>query len=120
MDPDSSRTFIELPTFTRQWSSLGFTDEQLSDLQQAILANPQGNPVVPGCAGFRKIRIAVAGKGKRDGARVLYADIPSVGIVILGVVFAKSRQADLTAAQRENLVEQYRALLLTLGIEYES
>ena len=120
MDPDSSRTFIELPTFTRQWSSLGFTDEQLSDLQQAILANPQGNPVVPGCAGFRKIRVAVSGKGKRSGARVLYVDIIGVGVVILGVVFTKNRQSDLTTTQRQNLLEQYRALLLTLGVEHES
>lgn len=119
MDTSPSRTFIELPTFTRQWVLLGFTDERLSDLQQAILANPQGYPVVPGCAGFRKIRVAVSGKGKRSGARVLYADIRGVGIVILGVVFAKNRQADLTATQRENLVEQYRTMLLTLGVEHE-
>ncbi len=119
MDASPSRTFIELPTFTSQWTALGFTDEQLSDLQQAILVNPQGYPVVPGSAGFRKVRVAVAGKGKRGGARVLYADIRGVGVVILGVVFMKNRQSNLSAALRGNLVEQYRTLLLNLGVVHE-
>jgi hypothetical protein len=36
------------------------------------LRNPEAGPVIPGSAGVRKLRWAVAGRGKRGGIRVIY------------------------------------------------
>jgi hypothetical protein len=41
-------------------------------MEEAICADPQGAPVVPGSGGIRKVRWAAAGRGKRGGVRTIY------------------------------------------------
>lgn len=36
-----TRTFIEVPMFTKKWHSLGLTDNNLKDLQNELLKNPK-------------------------------------------------------------------------------
>src|SRR5258708_10253833 len=48
------------------------SDDEYSKLQQALLANPEAGPVIPASGGIRKLRWAVAGRGKRGGIRVIY------------------------------------------------
>ncbi len=70
-----NRTFIEVPIFTKKWKELGFTDENLRDLENILLANPKSGDVIQGTGGLRKIRIPLNSKGKRGGGRVIYVDI---------------------------------------------
>lgn len=54
---------------------MGFTDENLRDLENILLANPKSGDVIQGTGGLRKIRIPLNSKGKRGGGRVIYVDI---------------------------------------------
>jgi hypothetical protein len=48
------------------------SDDEYSELQQALLANPESGVVIPRSGGIRKLRWGVAGRGKRGGIRVIY------------------------------------------------
>jgi hypothetical protein len=61
--------FIELPLFSKYAS---FTDEELHLLQLELLENPLAGALIPGSHGLRKLRVALEGRGKRGGARVIY------------------------------------------------
>lgn len=36
-----TRTFIEVPLFTKKWNELGLTDEDLRNLENTLLENPK-------------------------------------------------------------------------------
>ena len=67
--------------------------------------------MIKGTGGLRKARIALGGRGKRGGVRVIYwfhsEDCPAV----LLWVFAKNEADDLTPAQRDVLVRAAQDLL---------
>ncbi len=62
-----------------------------------IAANPTAGDVIPGAEGARKVRWAVAGRGKRGGARVIYFHLGADELVLLIAVYTKSVQANLPA-----------------------
>jgi hypothetical protein len=63
--------FLETPVFTRQIKDL-IDDEEYRLLQARLIANPDAGDLIPRSGGLRKIRVGVAGRGKRGGARVIY------------------------------------------------
>src|SRR5215472_4614459 len=77
-------TFIHLDLFDEEWSDLGLGDDDLQDLQGAILAAPDRFPVIPGAEGLRKIRFAPtrADRGKSGAYRVGYVRLPEFGFVL--------------------------------------
>ena len=64
-------SFVETKLFTRLVQQY-LSDDEYSELQQALIANPEAGAVVPGSGGIRKLRWGVAGRGKRGGLRVIY------------------------------------------------
>lgn len=63
--------FLETPIFTRQIKVL-VEDEAYRELQLRLAANPEAGDLIPRSGGLRKIRMALPGRGKRGGARVIY------------------------------------------------
>ncbi|MCJ7531744.1 MAG: type II toxin-antitoxin system RelE/ParE family toxin [Anaerolineales bacterium] len=63
--------FIEATTFTKHIYEYLSEDEYLG-LQSFLIQNPEVGKVVPGSGGVRKVRWAIAGKGKSGGVRVIY------------------------------------------------
>ena len=57
-----TRTFIEVPIFTKKWKELGFTDENLRELQKVLLDDPKAGDAIQGTGGLRKIRIPMENK----------------------------------------------------------
>jgi hypothetical protein len=55
--------FIETPTFTRQVTQL-LTDDAYRQIQNVLVENPAQGALIKGGGGIRKLRHAVAGKGK--------------------------------------------------------
>ncbi len=49
------RTFIEVPIFTNRWKELGLTDENLRELENALLRNPKTGDTIQGTGGIRKM-----------------------------------------------------------------
>jgi hypothetical protein len=95
--------FLHTKKFDSLWSELGCDDDDLLELQKIICANPQAAPVISGTGGVRKIRVALEGRGKSGGARVLYADFPERGIVALLYAYPKNEKENITAEERKIL-----------------
>jgi hypothetical protein len=95
-------SFIQLDVFRASWKRLKLTDDDLRALELAIMTNPTAAPSMRGTGGLRKIRFAPSALdgGKRGGARACYAYFGPYGLVYLCLVFAKSDQANLNAAER--------------------
>jgi len=70
-----------------------------------IARNPKAGDIVQGTGGVRKMRIALPGRGKSGGARVIFYYQDDEWPVLLLEVFAKNEQADLTKAQRNTLAK---------------
>ena len=92
--------FVELPLFQKY---LQFTDEELAKIQEEILEDPRRGDLVPGGRGLRKLRAAIAGRGKRGGARVIYYLWNERDRCYLLFAYAKNVQGDLTPAQLKTL-----------------
>ena len=81
--------FIETPTFTRLLAGL-LTDDEYAGLQSVLVETPDRGDIIKGGGGVRKLRYALAGRGKRGGcssdlllasrrwANLYVADLPEV------------------------------------------
>lgn len=98
-----NRTFIEVPSFTTKWKSLGLTDEDLRTLENILLKDPKTGDTIAGTGGLRKIRIPINSIGKRSGGRVIYVDIEIKECIYLLNVYTKNEQIDLTEKEKRML-----------------
>lgn len=64
-------SFVESKLFTRLVQKY-LTDDEYTQLQQALAADPGAGSIIPGSGGVRKLRWGIAGRGKRGGLRVIY------------------------------------------------
>ena len=108
------REFILLPEFDRQWTRLGFDDDDLGRLQAEIRKNPQLGVVISGTGGLRKMRFAFEGGGKSGGSRVLYIDIVIAEVVYLISAFAKGEKENITDAERK----AYKQIIAQINKEF--
>jgi len=97
------RMFIHTKVFDRKWEELGCDDDDLAELQRVICENPQGNPVISGTGGIRKVRVALQGRGKSGGARVMYVDYVSFGVVGLLSAYPKNEKENISASEKKVL-----------------
>ncbi len=72
-------------------------------------AHPQAGDLIPGAGGLRKVRIPLAGRGKRGGARVISYVVNSRGVYLL-LAYAKNDQGDLTSDQARILARMIETL----------
>jgi hypothetical protein len=69
----------------------------------SIAAEPDGGDLIPGAGGLRKRRIALAGRGKSGGARVITLYLGDRFPVYAVFVYAKNERSDLSPQQRKAL-----------------
>lgn len=105
-------TIIRLPTFDRSARGLLGSEEE-AWLDNVLARDPAAGPVIRGTGGVRKLRIAVRGRSKRNGARVIYYHHGAADRVFLILVYPKNRKEDLTGAERR----QMRKLIAVLEEE---
>jgi hypothetical protein len=106
--------FIEFPAFTRRLLEVA-DDDALRKLQQELLKQPDKGPVIQGCGGFRKVRMALPGSGKSGGARAIYLRVPEVNTIVFVAIYTKADKTNLTAAEcavLRMLASQIKAELL--------
>jgi hypothetical protein len=94
--------FLETSVFTRQIKEL-VDDEQYRFLQARLVADPAAGDLIPRSGGLRKIRMGVAGRGKRGGARVIYYWVTEKSQIYMLLAYAKTEQDDLTPGQLKTL-----------------
>jgi len=61
---EMKREFIETPSFTKRWFALGLNDDDLAELHQFLIKNPEAGDMMVGTGGLRKLRFAFGDKGK--------------------------------------------------------
>lgn len=88
--------FIETPLFSRQRDAL-LTADEFAALTARLADDPEAGTALGGA--LFKLRVALAGRGRRGGARVIYGWRRADGVVVLLALYAKNAQADLSAAQ---------------------
>jgi hypothetical protein len=106
---------IRPPNFDRRARRAGLDEQDLADLIKALVEQPDLGAVIPGTGGARKVRLRLPGRGKRGGARVIYAVVFRATALALLDVYAKSEQENLTAAERKAIVALIRDI--EAGIE---
>lgn len=94
--------FIETPAFTRLITEL-MEDEDYGQFQQELARAPESGDVIEGTGGLRKIRVALPGRGKSGGARVIYYYFSSASQIVLMFAYPKNVQDNLTPAQKKAL-----------------
>ena len=94
--------FVETPLFSRQLAEC-VDDEDFRAFQNELLRNPELGDLIVGCRGLRKVRMALQGRGKSGGARVIYLYLPDAHILYLFLLFKKSDTANLSQSQRNQL-----------------
>ena len=96
--------FVETRHFTRRITAERW-EEDLRELQQELLRNPEKGPPEQGTGGLRKVRMRLraSAKGKSSGARVHYVYQPQRSVIYLLYVYPKGEQAVLTEEQKRML-----------------
>ena len=88
---------------------------QRAELVQYLAYHPVAGDIVAGAGGIRKLRWALAGHGKRGGARVIYFHHSENLPLFALTAYAKNQQDDLSQADRNDfrtvtkrLIEAYQ------------
>ena len=74
-------------------------------MYEELAENPKRGSVIQGGGGIRKIRMALCGRGKSAGARVIYFYLEVRGRIYLLTAYAKNERENLTKAEIAKLKE---------------
>jgi hypothetical protein len=77
--------------------------EDRTDMENAVAADPERHPVVPGTKGVRKARWSRPGMGKSGGIRLIYYYWMDPNAVVLITVYAKNEKENLTDADKKEI-----------------
>ncbi|MBK7217382.1 MAG: type II toxin-antitoxin system RelE/ParE family toxin [Candidatus Promineofilum sp.] len=97
--------FIETSAFTKR--VIGYlTDDEYLGLQMFLLERPDAGQVVHGTGGVRKLRWAMAGRGKSGGLRVIYYWRVSKDEIWLLTIYSKSERESIQAHILRQIAEE--------------
>ena len=114
--PEDLLDFVETPDFTESWAKLYLDDNDLAALQITVMRGGKNAPVIRGTGGLRKLRFSPPqwNVGKSGALRVCFVYYAEFGVILLVLVYAKSRQETISEAEKKGLralVEEYRVEL---------
>ncbi len=105
-------TVAELPEFIRTADKL-LTETERQDIIRYLAERPKAGDLLEGTGGVRKLRWSRGGQGKSSGVRVIYYFHNEVMPLYLLTLFAKSDQANLSKAERNDLADLVKLLVHT-------
>ena len=105
-----TRTFIEVPLFTKRWSEIGLSTDDLRQLQIMLLKDPESGPVIEGTGGIRKVRFPLENRGKSGSVRVCYTDFAEYEVIYLITAFTKKEQENLSDDEKKVLRKLVKSL----------
>jgi hypothetical protein len=103
------QTVVETAEFLARSSKL-MSDGERAEVVEMLARDPECGEVMRGTGGVRKVRIALAGRGKSGGARVIYYFHSERLPVFALTVFAKNERANLTPAERNVMAAVVEAI----------
>ena len=96
------QTVVETPAYLKAAEAI-FTEQERSEIVAMVATNPDCGDLIQGTGGFRKVRVARSGMGRRGGARVIYIVRSESFPVFLIAAYAKNQVANLTQKERKAL-----------------
>lgn len=85
-------------------------DAEKMEIINVLARNPKAGAVMQGTGGIRKLRLAISGKGKSGGARVIYYYLNNSMPVFLLTMFSKGEKENLSKGERNTLAKLTRVL----------
>lgn len=107
-------TVIESSAFIAAAERL-MSDAERVAVVDMIAAAPDAGAVIKGTGGLRKLRVALQGRGKRGGARLIYWYHSEGYPALLLTMFAKNEADDLTAEQLRRFAAIGGAIIDQIG-----
>lgn len=102
------QTVVETPTYLRAAEAF-YSEADRERIVRTIAADPEAGDLMPGTGGYRKLRFARPGMGKRGGARIVYLyggeDLP----IFLITVYAKAEKGNLSKAEQNALAKMAKS-----------
>jgi hypothetical protein len=95
-------TVVELASYLRKAEGL-LSERQRAEIVWMLADNPECGDVIAGTGGFRKVRVALSGRGKSGGARVIYFLHNETLPIYIFAVYAKNEKANLTQTEKNAL-----------------
>ena len=99
---DTPMTVVETARFLNDVKAL-LSQSEREELVTFVGANPEAGEIIPETGGVRKIRWALAGRGKRGGARVIYYWHNERLPLFLLAAYGKNEKANLSKAERNSM-----------------
>lgn len=96
-------TAVETPEYLAAAAKAGMTDSERDRALDTVMSNPEAGDLIVGSGGYRKIRVAKDGAGKSGGYRIVTYYFNADRPVYLVTVINKSKTANLTKAQVNEL-----------------
>jgi mRNA-degrading endonuclease RelE of RelBE toxin-antitoxin system len=93
---------IATPTYEKRIAKL-LPPEERTEMENAVAADLERYPVVPGTRGVRKARWSRPGTGKSGGIRLIYYFWIEPNAVVLITVYAKNEKENLTDADKKEI-----------------
>ena len=103
------QTVVETAEFLVR-SSKVMSDEQRAQVVEMLARDPECGEIMKGTGGVRKVRVALVGRGKSGGARVIYYFHSEKLPVFALTVFAKNERANLTPGERNAMAVVVRTI----------
>ena len=107
-------TVVETEEYLRDVRRASLSEEARELIVEFFAEHPDAGEAIPGTGGARKVRIALKGRGKRGGGRVIsFYTGPNIPVFLFNI-FAKNEKIDLTQKERNEL----KTVLGLLAQEY--
>ena len=94
---------LRLKPYLKAMAAMGLGKAEMQAIEVDIAKAPEAHPVIKGLRGARKARIALPGRGKSGGGRVVYFVQAGTDIFMM-TAYPKNEQDDLTPAQRKAIL----------------
>jgi hypothetical protein len=99
------QTVVEMPGYLKVAEAI-FSEAERERIVSTVAADPQCGELIQGTGGFRKVRVARGGMGKRGGARVVYILRSEAFPIFLVTAYAKNEKENLTKNERNALAKR--------------
>jgi hypothetical protein len=108
------QTVVETPTYLRAAQAF-YSESDREKIVRTLAAHPEAGEIMPGTGGYRKLRFARPGMGKRGGARVIYLYGGENLPIFLITVYAKSKKGNLGKAEQNALAKTAKSFFADYG-----